>query len=297
MQDVWPACPACLFELQFYSMMVMARYVSSMFYRASFKPITRCLFLLAARTMIEVSLTPAVCINGGALSEEEQWYVVPIVVDGASFVRLSHTDRKLAAFCGFDKSDRSPLKHVSVLDKLVDLRNAVVDEAMRATGDVGNKPKSVIKDDIDSVLTITMPKFSFEGMDVDELDMKVLASATRNAVVAIELNETNLNYIYKSMRLAHVGEDSPKKRGGPKPKDERCTFESCPSVRRVQRGSATTLYVTYTDSDGRKRRRFFTPKKSDVEERNMQNVAETAEMAQKMIDHYVQHQSWPAEEA
>jgi hypothetical protein len=31
-----------LVELQFYSMMVMARYVSSMFYRASFKPITRC---------------------------------------------------------------------------------------------------------------------------------------------------------------------------------------------------------------------------------------------------------------
>ena len=119
----------------------------------------------------------SIAIFGGGL--KHAWVPDIAVVDGFTFMRLSATDRKLAALCGCKLACPHPLKDITFIQNIVNLRNQKHTELVRAFWDAQDvdprvkRAKRSAYDDIPKILSIVVP--GFEGHAPDR-EMRVLLS-------------------------------------------------------------------------------------------------------------------------
>ena len=214
----------------------------------------------------------AIAIFGGGL--KHAWVPDISVVDGITFMRLSATNRKLAALCGCKLACSHPLKDNTFIQKLLDLRNEKHNELVQAfwgAQDVDPRVKRAKRsayDDIPKMFSIVVP--SFEGHAADR-EMRVLLSISVLECVAIELTLNNLDFVVRGIK-AHFIEE-------PLNRNVKVIFEDCPNVRWNK--ARDSVYIMYIDEEGKKKTRFFKPQASDIPEVYEERIKEEARKAQQ----------------
>ena len=216
-----------------------------------------------------------IAIFGGGL--KHAWVPDIAVVDGFTLMRLSATDRKLAALCGCKLACPHPRKDNTFIQKVVDLRNQKHTELVNAFWDAQDvdprvkRAKRSAYDDIPKMFSIVVP--GFEGHAADR-EMRVLLSVSVLECVSIELTLNNLDFVVRGIK-AHFSEE-------PLNRNVKVIFEDCPNVRwNRARGS---VYIIYMDEEGKKKTRFFKPQHSDIPEVYDERIKEEARKAQQEFE-------------
>lgn len=218
----------------------------------------------------------AIAIFGGGL--KHAWVPDIAVVDGFTFIRLSATDRKLAALCGCKLACPHPLKDNTFIQKIVDLRNQKHTELVQAFWDAQDvdprvkRAKRSAYDDIPKMFSIVVP--GFEGHAADR-EMRVLLSFSVLECVSIELTLNNLDFVVRGIK-AHFIEE-------PLNRNVKVIFEDCPNVRWNK--ARDSVYIMYIDEEGKKKTRFFKPQASDIPEVYQERIKEEARKAQQEYYH------------
>ena len=213
-----------------------------------------------------------IAIFGGGL--KHAWVPDISVVDGITFMRLSATNRKLAALCGCKLACPHPLKDNTFIQKIVDLRNQKHTELVQAfweEQDVDPRVKRAKRsayDDIPKMFSIVVP--GFEGHAADR-EMRVLLSVSVLECVSIELTLNNLDFVVRGIK-AHFIEE-------PLNRNVKVVFEDCPNVRWNK--ARDSVYIMYIDEEGKKKTRFFKPQASDIPEVYEERIKEEARKAQQ----------------
>ena len=213
-----------------------------------------------------------IAIFGGGL--KHAWVPDISVVDGITFMRLSATNRKLAALCGCKFACSHPLKDNTFIQKIVDLRNQKHTELANAFWDAQDvdprvkRAKRSAYDDIPKMFSIVVP--GFEGHAADR-EMRVLLSVSVLECVSIELTLNNLDFVVRGIK-AHFIEE-------PLNRNVKVIFEDCPNVRWNK--ARDSVYIMYIDEEGKKKTRFFKPQASDIPEVYQERIKEEARKAQQ----------------
>ena len=219
-----------------------------------------------------------IAIFGGGL--KHAWVPDISVVDGITFMRLSATNRKLAALCGCKLACPHPLKDNTFIRKMVDLMNQKHTELVQAfweEQDVDPRVKRAKRsayDDIPKMFSIVVP--GFEGHAADR-EMRVLLSVSVLECVSIELTLNNLDFVVRGIK-AHFIEE-------PLNRNVKVIFEDCPNVRWNK--ARDSVYIMYIDEEGKKKTRFFKPQASDIPEVYEERIKEEARKAQ--LEYYHLH--------
>ena len=217
-----------------------------------------------------------IAIFGGGL--KHAWVPDIAVVDGFTFIRLSATDRKLAALCGCKLACPHPLKDNTFIGEMVDLRNQKHTELVQefwGEQDVDPRVKRAKRsayDDIPNIFSIVVP--GFEGHAADR-EMRVLLSISVLECVSIELTLNNLDFVVRGIQ-AHFTEE-------PLNRNVKVIFEDCPNVRWNK--ARDSVYIMYIDEEGKKKTRFFKPQASDIPEVYQERIKEEARKAQQEYYH------------
>ena len=221
-----------------------------------------------------------IAIFGGGL--KHAWVPDISVVDGITFMRLSATNRKLAALCGCKLACSHPLKDNTFIQKIVDLRNQKHTELVNAFWDAQDvdprvkRAKRSAYDDIPKMFSIVVPGFEmFAGGHAADREMRVLLSVSVLECVSIELTLNNLDFVVRGIK-AHFVEE-------PLNRNVKVAFDDCPNVRWNK--GRRSVYIMYINEDGKKKTRFFKPQASDIPEVFAERVKEEARKAQQEYYH------------
>ena len=222
-------------------------------------------------SVMETTITQRIVIEGGSLPRGSHWVPDELsVVGGEPYIPLSHRDRKLAAYCGIDRSVSSPFKDCAWMLGLKLRRNEVVlDAATQAATEQdvigalgGNIPlvRKFSKIDFDSLpnhVYIDMPAVELDGERVEAMRLRVLVESDPKRMVRLHLDPSSLSYIRLAIRESCSRGESVVKR---RKFIDRISCE-VPHVMFDYRRQS--LYTNYTDQDGREKRKYQKPEPMD----------------------------------
>jgi len=204
-------------------------------------------------------LRNATVIQGGDL--KHPWVPDTIsVVSDVTFIKLMNNDRRFASFCGANLSVPSPLKYNRFLLYIQKMRNDSVanemDMVSRKTPDDKRTRKDLF-DEIPKVVTVKTEPFESEGVAVGECSIRVLSTASPLEAISVELDETVLALV----RAGVMGNCGPTLKKQRREQDSQVRFPEFPNARWNYVRDAP--YCVYTDTDGRRKNKQISPKKSD----------------------------------
>ena len=150
------------------------------------------------------------------------------------------------------------------------------------------KNKILIFDQMPKIMGISVPEVTYGEEAIAGFEMRVLAVARSNVLLAVELLDSNLEYLRLGV-LAHADADpigadeSPPKRSRFHCKfDMRMRIQGCPNA--LWNSQRNCWYIKYRDEDGFLHRKSFSPTQSDVDEKCEESRIATAHIAQAAYD-------------
>ena len=209
--------------------------------------------------------TNVTVVEGGWLSEP--WVVNTTEVDGREFVIMSKEDRKLARAFGMPMDKRYPRGENDMLAYLAELRDAKIDDILRAR-DVENDPMGERPDvdvpadvlsigrqskfhaaDVPAIVQITYPAFTTsDGDRVPAYELNVISTPKRLVKAKVELTPENLAFLSKAaVEFQHA-----RKRHEGSVKIEDLPALTSPLVRWRRRGGRWLLACRFYDRCARK---------------------------------------------
>ena len=200
---------------------------------------------------------------------------------------ISKSDRKLASLCGLDLSFSTPFGDTGFFEHLESLRNKAVeaivrDEASKSSTDPLSEDAGC---DFQSPLKKLRRELLEDSPMVLEIQlegraMRVLSAVRNDTNVKVELTCHNLEHIIHCIRSFTEKAHAKKRNSGQYLFDFKGM--GCPDVKwKSDRGA---IYVDIRNAEGRMKKKFITPKKSDVEQIWRDRVREAAGELQQVFN-------------
>ena len=209
-------------------------------------------------------------VEGGPL--KKPWLISRVVdCDGKHFVELKTTDVGLSQFC-----DRPSKQCVPLLDVLRQLRNQAVDEAvleqLKENDPIGTYERAPPnwRNLVDPPETVNVVLQAFNSPDgvQDGCEMTLLFEEHKTKPVAMELTPDNLTYLRSASMAFSAGSLSAEAFGNCRKRRRRLEGErillDTPIVKCAYQDRS--MYVEWTNADGKKARHFKKPASWNMEE-------------------------------
>ena len=215
----------------------------------------------------------AIVVEGGDLTEP--WVLQQYTCDGGEYYfKITSTDRKLAAFCGANRSLSHPLQDCDFFRYLANLRDK---EMWRMTKELvpkelRGKPRGELREYAPKSVVVSLPYDGFADTSI-----KMLTSETSQENPTIHLTANALALVREGIRRTF---ENPKR--GRRSKGANVLYEQYPDVKEYYDGKR--LKIEYKDPDGRKHQLSEKIPTSDVPEIFMQNREKVAEQLQSEYD-------------